>query len=213
MNFWIESARKSLERTIRRRHRAYRPGGALLTQQPTLLRAARQIMGMGPSVVVVKQGEYGAARLTKDGFFSIPAFPLETVIDPTGAGDSFAGGLLAPRRPRRRHRCRHPSPCDGLPRLWPRAGWRSWLRASRGLTGEEIDERFGGLPAHEPDRGRHHRIGATPSLTSVSALGSARRPLGRLADGTPGRSTRRRLGLGRRRRAAAGGRLPGSARG
>ena len=49
---------------------------------------------MGPTVVVAKQGEYGAALFTKDGFFALPAFPLETVMDPTGAGDSFAGGFL-----------------------------------------------------------------------------------------------------------------------
>jgi len=49
---------------------------------------------MGPSVVVAKQGEYGAAMLTEEGFFALPAFPLEDVIDPTGAGDSFAGGFM-----------------------------------------------------------------------------------------------------------------------
>jgi sugar/nucleoside kinase (ribokinase family) len=58
------------------------------------MKAARQIMAMGPRVVVVKQGEYGAALFTERGFFAIPAYPLETVIDPTGAGDAFAGGLL-----------------------------------------------------------------------------------------------------------------------
>ena len=66
----------------------------MLTEQPTLLRAAREVMEMGPRIVAVKQGEYGAALFTADGFFSLPAYPLETVIDPTGAGDSFAGGFL-----------------------------------------------------------------------------------------------------------------------
>jgi sugar/nucleoside kinase (ribokinase family) len=66
----------------------------MLTEQPTLLKGARQIMDLGPSAVVVKQGEYGAALITREGFFSLPAYPLETVIDPTGAGDSFAGGFL-----------------------------------------------------------------------------------------------------------------------
>ncbi|MET0513441.1 MAG: PfkB family carbohydrate kinase [Thermoleophilaceae bacterium] len=96
MNFWIESARESLVRTIATVDVVLMNDDEvrMLTEQPTLLKAARQIMEMGPSVVVVKQGEYGAALFTKDGFFSIPAFPLETVIDPTGAGDSFAGGLL-----------------------------------------------------------------------------------------------------------------------
>jgi sugar/nucleoside kinase (ribokinase family) len=49
---------------------------------------------MGPRVVIAKQGEYGAALFTEDGFFALPAYPLETVRDPTGAGDSFAGGLM-----------------------------------------------------------------------------------------------------------------------
>ena len=96
MNLWIETARDSLVKTI---------GGVdlvflndaeirMLTEQPNLVRAAREIMEMGPSVVVAKQGEYGAALFTADGFFALPAYPLETVIDPTGAGDSFAGGFL-----------------------------------------------------------------------------------------------------------------------
>ena len=96
MNFWIESARESLLRTMASVDMILMNDDEvrMLTEEPTLLKAARQIMAMGPSVVVVKQGEYGAALFTADGFFSIPAFPLETVIDPTGAGDSFAGGLL-----------------------------------------------------------------------------------------------------------------------
>jgi sugar/nucleoside kinase (ribokinase family) len=51
-------------------------------------------MGQGPRAVVAKQGEYGAALFTEDGFFALPGFPLEDVRDPTGAGDSFAGGFL-----------------------------------------------------------------------------------------------------------------------
>ena len=97
MNLWIETARDSLVRTI---------GGVdvvflndaeirMLTERAEpVLKAAREVMAMGPSVLVAKQGEYGAALFTEDGFFALPAFPLETVIDPTGAGDSFAGGFL-----------------------------------------------------------------------------------------------------------------------
>ncbi len=96
MNLWIDIARDSLVKTI---------GGVdlvflndaeirMLTEQPNLVRAAREVMAMGPSVVVAKQGEYGAALFTEDGYFALPAFPLETVSDPTGAGDSFAGGFL-----------------------------------------------------------------------------------------------------------------------
>ena len=65
-----------------------------LTQEPNLIRAARTIREWGPRVVVAKQGEYGAAMVTEEGFFGLPAFPLETVVDPTGAGDSFAGGFV-----------------------------------------------------------------------------------------------------------------------
>jgi sugar/nucleoside kinase (ribokinase family) len=56
--------------------------------------AAAQALAMGPSVVVAKQGKYGAALFTADDHFWIPAFPLETVVDPTGAGDTFAGGFV-----------------------------------------------------------------------------------------------------------------------
>ncbi len=56
--------------------------------------AARRALEWGPSVVVAKQGEYGAALITRDGFFSLPAYPLERVVDPTGAGDTFAGGFV-----------------------------------------------------------------------------------------------------------------------
>jgi len=66
----------------------------MLTEQPNLVKAAREVIGLGPRAVVAKQGEYGAALLSADSFFALPAYPLETVIDPTGAGDSFAGGFL-----------------------------------------------------------------------------------------------------------------------
>src|SRR3712207_977942 len=65
-----------------------------LTGKPSLLQAARDVMEWGPRVVVAKQGEYGAALFTEGGFFALPAYPLETVLDPTGAGDSFAGGFM-----------------------------------------------------------------------------------------------------------------------
>ena len=96
MNFWIESARESLVRTIAMVDLVLMNDDEvrMLTEEPTLLKGARQLMDLGPSAVVVKQGEYGAALITREGFFSLPAYPLETVIDPTGAGDSFAGGFL-----------------------------------------------------------------------------------------------------------------------
>jgi sugar/nucleoside kinase (ribokinase family) len=97
MNFWIESARDSLLRTIGTVDMLLMNDEEVrqLTEQPTLLKGVRQLMELGPRAVVVKQGEYGCALFTADGgFFALPAYPLETVRDPTGAGDSFAGGLL-----------------------------------------------------------------------------------------------------------------------
>jgi len=96
MNLWIDTARDSLLRTIAGVDLVLLNDAEIrmLTGQPNLVRAAREVMAMGPSVVVAKQGEYGAALFTSDGYFFLPAFPLETVVDPTGAGDSFAGGFL-----------------------------------------------------------------------------------------------------------------------
>ena len=96
MNLWIETARESLLRTIAGVSLVFMNDAEIrmLTRQPNLARAARELMAMGPRAVVAKQGEYGAALFTGEGFFALPAYPLETVIDPTGAGDSFAGGFL-----------------------------------------------------------------------------------------------------------------------
>ena len=96
MNLWIDTARDSLLSTIAGVDLVFLNDAEIrmLTEQPNLVRAAREVLGMGPSVVVAKQGEYGAALITEDSYFALPAFPLETVSDPTGAGDSFAGGFL-----------------------------------------------------------------------------------------------------------------------
>jgi sugar/nucleoside kinase (ribokinase family) len=96
MNLWIETARDSLVRTIAGVDMVFMNDAEIrmLTEEPNLVRAAREVMGMGPRIVVAKQGEYGAALFTDEGFFALPAYPLETVVDPTGAGDSFAGGFL-----------------------------------------------------------------------------------------------------------------------
>jgi sugar/nucleoside kinase (ribokinase family) len=96
MNLWIETARDSLIETIRGVDCVLLNDAELreLTGQPNLLRAAREVREWGPTAVVAKQGEYGAAMLSDDGFFALPAFPLEDVVDPTGAGDCFAGGFM-----------------------------------------------------------------------------------------------------------------------
>ncbi|MDQ4048898.1 MAG: PfkB family carbohydrate kinase [Actinomycetota bacterium] len=96
MNLWIDTARDSLLRTIAGVDLVLLNDAEIrmLTDEPNLVRAARALMARGPRVVVAKRGEYGAALFEGDSFFALPAFPLETVVDPTGAGDSFAGGFL-----------------------------------------------------------------------------------------------------------------------
>ncbi|MDX6698425.1 MAG: hypothetical protein QOE65_1822 [Solirubrobacteraceae bacterium] len=96
MNLWIETARDSLVETVRGVDGLLLNDAELrmLTEQPNLVRAAREVMSWGPELVVAKQGEYGAALFHGDQFFALPAFPLEDVVDPTGAGDSFAGGFV-----------------------------------------------------------------------------------------------------------------------
>jgi sugar/nucleoside kinase (ribokinase family) len=96
MNLWIETAHDALVGAIAGVDMVFMNDAEIrmLTEEPNLVRAARAVMEMGPAVVVAKQGEYGAALFTREGFFALPAYPLETVADPTGAGDSFAGGFL-----------------------------------------------------------------------------------------------------------------------
>ena len=96
MNMWIETARDSLLAAISEVDCVIINDAEIreLTEEPNLTRAARAVTGMGPRAVVAKQGEYGAALFTESGFFALPGFPLEEVRDPTGAGDSFAGGFL-----------------------------------------------------------------------------------------------------------------------
>ncbi len=96
MNLWIEIARDSLTSAIAAVDIVLMNDAELrmLTEEPNLLRAAREVMGTGPRMVVAKQGEYGAALYSAGSVFALPAYPLETVVDPTGAGDSFAGGFL-----------------------------------------------------------------------------------------------------------------------
>jgi sugar/nucleoside kinase (ribokinase family) len=96
MNLWIETARDDLLGAIASVDVVLMNDAELrqLTQKPNLLQAARVLMEHGPRMVVAKQGEYGAALYTPEGFFALPGYPLENVCDPTGAGDSFAGGFL-----------------------------------------------------------------------------------------------------------------------
>ncbi len=96
MNLWIDVAKDSLVAAIGEVDCLLINDAEIrqLTGEPNLARAARAVMELGPKAVVAKQGEYGAALFTRGGFFALPGFPLEDVRDPTGAGDSFAGGFL-----------------------------------------------------------------------------------------------------------------------
>ena len=96
MNLWIEIAKESLLGAISEVDCVILNDGEArqLTGEATLVKAARAISQHGPRIVVIKRGEYGAALFTDEGFFGVPGYPLEEVFDPTGAGDSFAGGFV-----------------------------------------------------------------------------------------------------------------------
>jgi sugar/nucleoside kinase (ribokinase family) len=96
MNLWIDIAKESLIKTIAGVDVVIINDAEArqLTDIPNLIKAARAILSWGPKALIVKRGEYGAALFTSDSYFAIPAFPLESVFDPTGAGDTFAGGFM-----------------------------------------------------------------------------------------------------------------------
>lgn len=96
MNFWIESRRPELVELLGHVDLITLNDGEArqLTEQVNLVKAARWIMEKGPRYVLIKKGEHGAFMFTPDSVFFAPAYPLETVFDPTGAGDSFAGGFI-----------------------------------------------------------------------------------------------------------------------
>ncbi|MHB8604685.1 MAG: PfkB family carbohydrate kinase [Thermoplasmatota archaeon] len=96
MNFWIEGARDALLDTLTRVDVLILNDAEAreLAHEPNLLRAARAITKLGPRTIVIKKGEHGALLFQAGDVFSAPAYPLEEVCDPTGAGDTFAGGFL-----------------------------------------------------------------------------------------------------------------------
>ena len=96
MNFWIQGERAALEKTLAAVDMVVINEGEArqLSGEFNLIRAAQAILSYGPSRLVIKRGEYGALLFTKDHVFAVPGYPLESVFDPTGAGDSFAGGLM-----------------------------------------------------------------------------------------------------------------------
>lgn len=96
MDHWINNTREDLLKLLPMLDGLVLNDGEakLLTGEQNLIRAGEKVREMGPSFVIVKKGEHGSYLVTKDGPFLLPGFPTKTVIDPTGAGDSFAGGLM-----------------------------------------------------------------------------------------------------------------------
>jgi sugar/nucleoside kinase (ribokinase family) len=96
MNFWIEGKLEALRQTIREVDLLVINEGEAreLAREPNLMKAARQILSLGPKALIVKRGEYGACLFNGKQVFAAPAYPLESVFDPTGAGDAFAGGMM-----------------------------------------------------------------------------------------------------------------------
>jgi len=96
MNFWIGGKRAALLKVLGKVHIVIINDGEArqLVQEVNLVKVAREILKFGPKVLIIKRGEYGALLFTREAIFSAPAYPLETVFDPTGAGDSFAGGFM-----------------------------------------------------------------------------------------------------------------------
>lgn len=96
MNYWIQGHREGLLKLLKRIHMLVINEGEarLLAQEANLVKASKSIRAMGPKILVIKRGEYGALAFHGEQIFNAPALPLEEICDPTGAGDSFAGGLM-----------------------------------------------------------------------------------------------------------------------
>ncbi len=96
MNFWIEGKHEALLNVLTEVDVLLINDAEArqLAREPNVVKAARVILGLGPRTVVVKRGEYGALMVSDGSFFFVPAYPMESVIDPTGAGDTFAGGFM-----------------------------------------------------------------------------------------------------------------------
>jgi sugar/nucleoside kinase (ribokinase family) len=96
MNYWIETKPNELRETLKVIDVLVvnESEARLLTREPNLIKASKKIIKMGPRIVIIKKGEHGAVLVAEDTIFSAPAYPLENLYDPTGAGDAFAGGFI-----------------------------------------------------------------------------------------------------------------------
>lgn len=97
MNFWIEKYLPDFQQVLREVDGIVLNDeeARMLAGESNLIRAARKVLAMGPRYVLLKKGEHGAFLIGRDAHFSLPAYPVDPVIDPTGAGDCFAGGFMA----------------------------------------------------------------------------------------------------------------------
>jgi len=95
MNYWIEGKKEELLQLLKRVDVLIINDSEtrLLVQEPNLIKASKMIMDLGPQTLIIKKGEHGAMLFTDETIFSAPAYPMEMIYDPTGAGDSFAGGF------------------------------------------------------------------------------------------------------------------------
>ncbi|MGZ8831471.1 MAG: PfkB family carbohydrate kinase, partial [Thermoanaerobaculia bacterium] len=96
MNLWIDTKHKQLEEAFSQVDLVVINEAEVrqFTKEPNLVKGARMILALGPQTLVIKRGEYGVLMVTRNAIFAVPAYPLENVFDPTGAGDTFAGGFL-----------------------------------------------------------------------------------------------------------------------
>ncbi len=96
MNFWISSKRESLKKVLKKVDifLLNESETRQLSEEYNLLKAVKKILKWGPKAIIVKRGEYGAIYFDNNSMFFVPSYPLENIYDPTGAGDSFAGGFL-----------------------------------------------------------------------------------------------------------------------
>ncbi len=95
MNYWIEGMKEELLQLLKRVDVLIinDSEARLLAQEPNLIKASKMIRELGPKTLIIKKGEHGAMLFTDETVFSAPAYPMEMIYDPTGAGDSFAGGF------------------------------------------------------------------------------------------------------------------------
>jgi sugar/nucleoside kinase (ribokinase family) len=95
-DYWIQNTRPGLAKVLERIQilLCSDSEARTLTGEHNLVKAGRAILKMGPSTVLIKRGEYGVLQFSEEGMFAVPAYPLEEVVDPTGAGDTFAGGMM-----------------------------------------------------------------------------------------------------------------------